>query len=268
MPELTSALYQGWVRHRRSHPVAHAFRYRLFMLYLDLDELDRVFAGRWLWSTRRPALARFRRRDHLGPPGQPLADSVRALVERDTGLRPTGPIRLLTHLGYFGYRFNPVSFYYCYGQTGQGQGLEAIVAEVNNIPWGEQHPYVMRLPCAQRSGAAVFEFDKTFHVSPFMPMNQRYRWRFRAPDESLLVHMENFQDTRSNGAPERVFDATLVLRRRPLTGPVLAGALLRHPFMTARVSLAIHWQALQLWRKRVPFHTHPARLARRQASRP
>lgn len=253
MAEAASALYEGWVRHRREAPVPHAFHYRLFMLYLDLAELDRVFEGRWLWSTRRPALARFRREDHLGPATQPLDLAVRDLVERATGRRPGGPIRLLTHLAYFGYRFNPVSIYYCF-QPG-GRELESIVAEVNNTPWGEQHPYVMRLPGERRAGAEVFEFDKVFHVSPFMPLNQRYRWRFRRPDERLLVHMENLEGAR------RVFDATLVLERRPLTGPVLAGALARHPFMTAKVIGAIHWQALKLWLKGTPFNTHPAKLA-------
>jgi DUF1365 family protein len=98
-------------------PVPHAFSYRMFMLFLDLAELPKVFEGRWLWSARRTALARFRRADHVGDPDQPLDDAVRDLVHAETGSRPTGPIRLLTHLRYFGFVFNPVSFYYCYDET-------------------------------------------------------------------------------------------------------------------------------------------------------
>ena len=95
-----SAIYRGWLEHRRAAPRRHAFRYPLFMVYLDLAELDRVFAGRWLWSTRRPALLRFDRRDHLGDPAIPLDQAVRDLVAERTGTRPQGPIRLLTHLRY------------------------------------------------------------------------------------------------------------------------------------------------------------------------
>src|SRR5512147_1165020 len=115
---MQSCIYEGQVSHVRATPVAHTFRYRLFMVYLDLDELPRVFAGRWFWSTRRRALARFRREDHLGDPLRPLDACVRDLVERETGRRPEGPIRLLTHLAYYGYCFNPVSFYYCFDAAG------------------------------------------------------------------------------------------------------------------------------------------------------
>ena len=137
-----SAIYEGTVRHRRRRPRLHAFTYRVFLMYLDLDDLDDVFQGRWLWSTQRPALARFRREDHVGDPSVPLDEAVRDLVAARTGHRPAGPVRLLTHLRYFGYVMNPVSFYYCF--AADGAGLEAIVAEVNNTPWGEQHCYVLR----------------------------------------------------------------------------------------------------------------------------
>ena len=93
---MESCIYEGQVRHTRTTPVLHRFKYRVFMMYLDLDELPALFEKRWLWSAKRPALARFRRSDHLGPRSQPLSDAVRELVARETGQRPTGPIRLLT----------------------------------------------------------------------------------------------------------------------------------------------------------------------------
>ncbi len=136
-----SAIYKGQLRHRRLDPVEHTFSYRLFMMYIDLAELNQVFKKRWFWSAKHPALARFRRERHLGDPTIPLEQSVRDLIRDTTGQVPHGPIRLLTHLQYFGYCFNPVSFYYCFDET--DTRVETIVAEVNNTPWGEQHCYVL-----------------------------------------------------------------------------------------------------------------------------
>ncbi|MHC5113714.1 MAG: DUF1365 domain-containing protein [Planctomycetota bacterium] len=239
---MKSCLYQGWVRHRRHAPVSNAFRYSMFMVYLDLAELDVVFAGRWLWSTRRPALAWFRRSDHLGDPDRPLDACVRDLVRERTGTRPTGPIRLLTHLRYFGYVMNPVSFYYCF--DADDTRVEHVVAEVHNTPWGERHCYVV-------PGSGQQRFPKSFHVSPFMGMDQEYRWRLGAPGDRLPVHMENHEDGR------RLFDATMLLRRRAISAGSLARVLARHPFMTAKVIAAIYGQAARLWLKRCPFHPHP-----------
>jgi uncharacterized protein len=238
-----SAIYRGSLRHRRFAPRGHEFRYSLFLLYLDLAELDTVFRGRWLWSAHRWAVARFRRDDHLGDPAVSLDIAVRDLVQRETGKRPEGRIRLLTHLRYFGHCFNPVSFYYCFNQAGQ---VETVVAEVNNTPWGEQHCYVLAGEPKLR-----FRTEKAMHVSPFMPMNLVYDWRFTAPGERLFVQMALERD----GA--RVFDAHLALQRAPISN----GVLLRFPLMTLGVIAAIHWQALRLWLKRVPFHTHPAKVS-------
>ena len=231
-------------------PAEHEFRYRMFLLYLDLSELESVFEGRWLWSARRPAPAYFDRRDHLGDPARPLDAEVRALVEAETGHRPTGKITLLTHLRYFGYCMNPVSFYYCWEAS--GERLEAIVAEVNNTPWGERHCYVLDARSSETSPDRLrFEFKKAFHVSPFMPMEQDYDWRFSVPGDRLSVHMESFESR------AKAFDASMHLRAVPITARSLARILVSYPFMTGRVILAIYWQALKLWRKGVPFHTHP-----------
>ena len=247
-----SALYHGWLDHRRLAPRRHAFRYGLFMVYLDLAELDDVFRGRWLWSTRRAALARFDRRDHFGDARQPLGDAVRTLVAERTGRRPEGPIRLLTHLRYFGYVFNPVSFYYCFDKA--DRRVETVVAEVSNTPWGERHCYVLEreAPNAEELRA---ESAKAMHVSPFNGMALRYEWRLRTPGEALAVHM-TLRDA-ADAAP--MFGATLALRRVPISGRSLAGTLLRFPWMTAKVIAAIHWEALRLMLKRVPVHDHPVR---------
>jgi DUF1365 family protein len=249
---LASAVYEGTVRHRRSAPTAHRFQYRLFMMYLDLAELPELFDSIPLWSARRPAPARFLRSDYLGDPDLSLDLAVRNLIEERSGSRPEGPVRLLTHLRTFGYVFNPVSFYYVFA-PGE-ERLEHIVADITNTPWGERHAYVLDVP-ENAPRTHRFRFGKEFHVSPFMSMDLDYDWRFSRPSERLTVHMEN----RRSGS--KFFDATLMLRRREISARSLNLALLRHPFLTGRVIGAIHLQALKLWRKRVPFHSHPAKRA-------
>ncbi|MCG3171116.1 MAG: hypothetical protein CALGDGBN_02703 [Pseudomonadales bacterium] len=241
-----SAIYTGELRHRRFVPVSHAFRYRLCMLLLDVERIPELFAGSRLWSAHAPAPGWFRRADFHGDPARPLADCVRDLVHQRTGERPGGPVLLLANLRYFGVLMNPLSCYFCY--DADGRTLRAVVAEVTNTPWRERHAYV--LPASGGEPLRV-EFDKRLHVSPFNPMDMRYRWTGRAPGERLAIHLENLQHG------EKVFDATLSLRREPLDARALRRLLLRYPLMSLRVALAIHYQALRLWLKRVPIHTHP-----------
>ncbi len=245
---IAPAIYTGQVRHRRFTPTGHAFRYRLCMLFLDLEKLDTLFRGSWLWSSKKPAPGWFRRRDFLGDPARPLADCVRELVAQRTGEQPTGPVMLLANLRYFGVLMNPIACYYCY--EADGTTLAAVVAEVTNTPWGEHHAYV--LPAQQGSSLLHASFDKQMHVSPFNPMTMRYRWTSRAPQEHLGIHLENHM----NGS--RVFDATLSLRREPINRAALARLLLlRFPLISLKIAGAIYWEALRLFLKRVPFHAHP-----------
>ncbi|MBT8421766.1 MAG: DUF1365 domain-containing protein [Gammaproteobacteria bacterium] len=245
-----SCIYKGNISHSRKGTAANAFRYSLFMLLLDLDETDTVFAGRWFWSTRRPAPARFKREDHYGDPAQPLAEAIRDLVEKQTGSRPSGRVQLLTHLSYFGYCFNPLSVYYCYDADEQ---LQDVVLEVSNTPWGEQHCYVLGSEANESDRRHRYSFAKDFHVSPFLPMDMQYRCRLTPPADTLYVALDNYRDD------VKIFGSHLALERREITGRALAATLLRDPLMTFRVVALIHWQAMKLWLKRATYYGHPAK---------
>jgi len=248
-----SKLYVGQVRHRRFIPHEHAFNYKMFMMYLDLDELPNLFDRFLLWSASGFNLAYFNRKDHMGDMHQPLKQSVIDLVHHKTGISVNGPIRLLTHLRYFGYGFNPVSFYYCFDK--QDKQLQVIVAEVNNTPWGEQHCYVLPIDKNQQELKQYkFELDKQFHVSPFNPMDHNYEWFFTHNKNHLSVHMENWKNK------EKMFFANLSLDAQSINGKNLARALIHFPLMTLKVSISIYYQALKLLLKRTPLYTHPDKL--------
>lgn len=218
-------------------------------MYLDLDELHEVFAGRWLWSARRPALAWLRRRDHMGDPLLPLDEAVRELVASRGRPRPRGPIRLLTHLRYGGFMMNPLSLYYCFDES--GRKVQTVVAEVNNTPWGEQHCYVLGADDFASGSLEGGGLRKEFHVSPFMSMNSEYRWSISQPADELHVRISSTEEHR------KIFTVGLHLHRRPITTANLTRALLRYPLMTAQVFAGIYWQALRLWWKGCRVYPHP-----------
>jgi uncharacterized protein len=239
-----SAIYLGRLSHVRHTPRRHAFSYRLYMLYLDLDELATLPRSA-LFGIERTRPLSFRRRDYLGDPGRPLKVAVLDEVERVLGERPEGPVRLLTHVRALGYVFNPVSFYYCFDRD--GETLKGVVAEITNTPWGERHRYVV---AGEGQGASA-RFPKAFHVSPFFPMAQTYEWSFSKPGDRLSVGMTNEQ----NG--QAVFRASLMLDRHPFSPHQLARVALALPLMGFLVHAAIYLQAFRLWLKRVPFFPHP-----------
>ena len=244
--EARSAVYEGWVAHRRLSPTAHAFRYRIFMPLFNLDELPGLLDGIPLWSARRRAPARVRRPDYLGDPAVPLADAARDLVAERTGSRPAGRVMLLANPRYWGVGINPVAFYYLYGE-GPGAGVEAMIADVTNTPWGESRPYVLAAGGEGLHGS----FDKRLHVSPFMPMEQSYEWSANEPGDHLSVSIRN----REEG--ELVFEASISLERREITPSSMRGLLFRYPPMTISTIARIYLNAAKLKLKGVPYFSHP-----------
>jgi uncharacterized protein len=279
-----SAVYEGVVAHRRLAPVAHEFRYRIAMPYVDLDEVDELCSRHPLWSARGPNAVWFRRADFLTgtadpadpnarDPGGSLGNAVRDLVEASGRARPQGPIGMLAHLRTWGWLFNPVTLYFCFDAG--GAQVDALVAEVTNTPWHERHAYVLGpipgpAPVAHPDPIrgpplGQYRFPKALHVSPFMGMDQEYVLGCDAPGhrpgDRLVVRLASIE------AGEKVFEATLALRRCEATRRELGRLMWSYPLMTWRVSTAIQRQALNLWRKGAPFHPHPSHSAAGRAVR-
>lgn len=212
------------------------------MILVDLDRVGELCSLHPLWSARHPAPVWFRRADYLGGPAVPLSVAVRDLVASRTGVRPTGPVTLLTNLRTWGWSFNPVSFYFCYDEV--GSKVTQMVAEVTNTPWLERHCYVVGAP-------GVHELAKELHVSPFLGMDQRYQLDYSEPGRQLEVR---FTTTGDDGP---ALFAGMRLVRHPADRRSLAQMLWAPGRGSIGVSLGIYRQALALWRKGTPVHRHP-----------
>lgn len=237
---MKSSLYIGKIGHSRQIPKKHHFQYPLFMWFLNLDELDKIpYLGKW-FSTSKWALSRYHRPDYYGDPNIPLADAIRKRMEELTGHPVEGGVYGLMNMRTLGLYFSPVNFYYGYDSDGN---LSHFMAEVSNIPWNNRHQY-----CHY-----VFDSDlppdnpKLFHVSPFNPLNQHYRWGLKAPAETTFVQID-VDDERGH-----IFTARLDLNRRPLTLESVRHELLKKPAMTIFMVAGIYWQALKLYIKGVPY---------------
>jgi DUF1365 family protein len=253
---MNSHLLEGTLRHRRFQPSPYALEHSVFYFGLDLAELDQVGRRLRLVSRNRRNIVSFRDTDHLAGSGTDLREQVDEQLVA-AGADPTGwSVTLVANLRVFGYQFNPASFYLCRDPAGR---LAAVLIEVHNTH-GERHVY----PLLPQAGADPVrlraEMDKTFYVSPFIDMAARYRVTVMDEPKRLRVAIAE-----SDAAGSPLLTATLVLRRRPLSDASLVRMLVRHPLVTHRTIVSIHWHALRLWRRGLRFHRHrPARPATTQ----
>lgn len=239
---MRSALYTGTLVHARRTPAENVFRYPVSFYVLDLDELPELERRLRLFSVNRRNVVTLHDRDHFEDDGRPLKEKALAFArERGQELPDGTRVLMLAQLRVLGYVFNPVSFYWCYRPDGE---LACMVAELSNT-FGE------RLPELLPGGSLHYEHAKRLHVSPFMPLDQRYRYAFSEPGERVHARIDVLE---GESVP---LSATLAGRRQELTNRSLARALVRYPLMPVQVIGLIHWQALKLWRKRVPFRHKP-----------
>ncbi|MBN9315103.1 MAG: DUF1365 domain-containing protein [Devosia sp.] len=236
---MRSAIYTGEVVHARMRPRSHRLHYRVFCLLLDLDELPRLDLK--LLGIERAGIFGFRARDH-GDRHMPLRQWAAQLVA-EAGIDWDGTrIELLCYPRLFGFVFNPLSVYFCYGQAGE---VQAILYEVHNTH-GERHTYVM--PARPDAGGVVrHEARKSFFVSPFMPMDCLYRFRILPPGDGVGVSILE------NDADGLLLTASFTGQRRELSDRNLLRLLLRYPLMTLKVVAGIHYEALKLLLKGVRF---------------
>jgi DUF1365 family protein len=232
-----SAVYTGTLVHARRAPARHVFRYPVSYWLFDLDELPELEGRLRLFSFNRRNVVSLRGGDHFG--GAPaLKQAVLDLIDDPSVER----VLMLTQPRIFGYVFNPVSFYWCYRGNGS---LACMVAELNNT-FGERLPEVLR-------GAELhYEHRKRLHVSPFFGLDQSYEYAFSQPGDDVWARIHVRDDD-----GRRPLTAILHARRRELTNRSLGALLLRYPLQPLQVTALIHFEALRLWLKRVPFHHKP-----------
>jgi DUF1365 family protein len=241
-----SHLVAGKVRHSRARPTRYDLEHDVFYFALDLDELDEVQRRTRLVRRNRRALFSFRDADYMPTPAPDLPAAMRAHLRAEGLELATSRITLVTNLRLFGYVFNPASFYLCRDEHGT---LRAVVIEVHNT-YGERHLYTLR-PEAP-GGKFSAGMDKAFFVSPFIGLEGRYRVSVRDEAGGLYIGI----NLREGG--EHLLSTSLALRRLPLTSRTLLRLLSRNPLVTHKTIVMIHWHALRLWLRRVPFYRHRA----------
>ena len=229
----------GTVRHQRAIPKKHGFSYPMFMWLFNLDRIAELPDIRPWFSKTSWSLSQYHRSDYFGNVDEPLAESVRQEMQRQTGRQVEGDVYGLLNLRTVGLYFSPVNFYFGCSHSG---AVSHFLAEVSNIPWNERHLYTHHF-----SEGSRFSHPKQFHVSPFNDEHQHYQWTIELMDETFAITIA-IEDERGD-----VFKAELQLTRHALDRKTIRRQLIRRPVMTASIVTSIYWQALKLYLKGVPY---------------
>ncbi|MCX7868483.1 MAG: DUF1365 domain-containing protein [Terrimicrobiaceae bacterium] len=235
-----SCVYECDVWHRRLWPREHEFVYRVFLFAFDLDEVAARAPGSWLLGINRPGLYSLQNRDHFGASNASLRERAESFLRANGVDERPSRILLLTNARFLGYTFNPISVWFCEGAGGSPLGA---IAEVGNT-FGELKPFFV----PPSSGGFHLRAPKHFYVSPFSDLDWEFEFRFARPGGRLGVWIDVFR------SGDKALASSLTGRKLPLRTSVLLAQTARFPFITLKVISLIHWQALRLWLKRVPFH--------------
>jgi len=250
---MNSSLYKATVMHNRMKPKQHRFHYNVFMFYIDLDEVEMLRKKLWMFSINKFNFFSLRDNEHLQLPID-NPDQTKSVKEQITIYLSDnrisigkGKIMLLTNLNILGYNFNPVSFYYCFDEEGKSK---CVIAEVANT-FGEIKPYLLT---QQHLSGANYHLNTTkyFYVSPFIDHDTNFDFNLQVPAEKLNIRIDDYKNE------ERFFISTLTGTRKPLNNTRLLWYSIRFPFITLKIITLIHWNAVLLYMKKLPFHRKDA----------
>jgi uncharacterized protein len=260
---MISCLYKGNVWHQRLKPKNHQFKYKLTWFYLDLDEIETLnnknLKSKFLSFEKFSLLFRFCKKDYCKDNDLSLKEDAikRLYLSKGISLNPKHvSVRILTQVRVLNFVFNPVSFYYFYDKN--DKQLIAIMSEINNTPWGERHIYSFNQHELKNN---KITFRKTFHVSPFMPMEQSYEWEFNTGEGAINISMDSNDDEYG-----KIFNAGMHLEKIELSNKALLKTYFMNPLNTLKTISAIYYHALLLKIKGIPFYEHPKYKKKQYAS--
>ena len=235
-----NGLYHGHVRHARYSPKRHRFSYRVFSFLMDIDQLEQTDKQLRLFSFNRLNLFSFWQKDHGPKDGSALRPFLNQLLS-EAGVPKPDKIKILCYPRILGLAFNPITLYYCHNDKGQ---ISAMIYEVQNT-FGGDHIYVVNL----RNGdtQANHSRDKQLHVSPFMGMHARYSFTAPPPDDKIkFIIRETYEE-------QPILVASFIGKRKRLTDTELLKSFVTHPLLTLKIIIGIHFEALKLLLKGVPY---------------